>query len=45
MAGILLRPLGPFFTKAAGTNSLKATGVSNFDHFSENFPHGRVDFV
>ena len=24
------------FTKAAGTN---------FDHFSENFPHGRVDFV
>ena len=44
MAGILLRLLGPFFTKVDGTNSLKAAGT-NFDHFSENFPHGRVDFV
>ena len=44
MAGIFLRLLGPFFTKDAGTNSLKAAGT-NFDHFSENFPHGRVDFV
>ena len=35
-AGILLRPMGPILTKAARTN---------FDHFSENFPHGRVDFV
>ena len=44
MVGILLRLLGPFLTKAAGTNSLKATGT-NFDHFFENIPHGRVDFV
>ena len=44
MVGILLRMLGPIFTKAAGTNSLKAAG-NNFDHSSENFPHGRVDFV
>ena len=44
MAGILLRLLGPFFTKAVGTNSFKAIGI-NFDHFSEKFPHGRVDFV
>ena len=44
MAGIPLRLSGPFFTKASGTNSLKAAGT-NFDHFSENFPHGRVDFV
>ena len=44
MAGILLRLLGPFFTKAAGTNSLNAV-ATNFDHFFENFPHGRVDFV
>ena len=36
MAGILLRLLGPFFTKVVGIN---------FDHFSEKFPHGRVDFV
>ena len=27
-----------------GGHSLKAAGT-NFDHFSENFPHGRVDFV
>ena len=44
MASILLRLLGPFFTKVVGTNSLKVVGT-NFDHFSENFPHGRVDFV
>ena len=44
MVGIILRLLGPFFTKAIGTNSLKAVGT-NFDHFSENFPRGRVDFV
>ena len=44
MAGILLRLLGPILTKAAGTNSLKVVGT-NFNHFSENFPSGRVDFV
>ena len=44
MADILLRLLGPILTKATGTNSLKAVGT-NFDHFSETFPHGRVDFV
>ena len=44
MVGILLRLLGPILTKAAGTNSLKADGT-NFDQFSETFPHGRVDFV
>ena len=44
MVGILLRLLGPFFTKVPGTNSLKVVGT-NFDHFSENFPHGRVYFV
>ena len=44
MAGILLRLLGPILTKDVGTNSLKAVGT-NFDHFSEIFSHGRVDFV
>ena len=36
MADILLRLLGPFFTKAIGTN---------FDYFFENFPRGGVGFV
>ena len=31
-------------TKKCGGNSLKAVGT-NFDHFSDNFLHGRVDFV
>ena len=44
MAGILLRLVGPFLTKAARTNSLKDAGT-NLDHFSKNFPHGRVYFV
>ena len=35
---------GEHSLKATGTDSLKASGT-NFDHFSENFPHGRVYFV
>ena len=31
-------------TMNCGRHSLKAAGT-NFDHFSENFPQGRVDFV
>ena len=44
VSGILLRLLGPILTKDAQTNYLKDIGT-NFDHFSVNFPHGRVDFV
>ena len=36
--------MGPILTKVVGSNSLNNVGT-NFDQSSENFPHGRVEFV